>query len=87
MALAVQEVLSLWREAERLLDDLPDAAPERKIISAEVVNLKRTYRSLTTRPDVTAEVLAESRETIDAAQQTLDAASRRIGRSERRDRV
>ena len=78
MALEVEEVLSLWREAERLLDGMPANAPDRKIVSAEVVNLKRIYRRLTADSDATAEILGASHMALESAQSKLDAARRRL---------
>jgi len=80
MALEIEEVLALWREAERVLQQLPRGAPERKLVSAEVVNLRRTYRRLTAESRATAETLAESRVTIESAQVTLERARERFER-------
>ena len=80
MALEVQEVLYLWREAERVLDQLPPGAPERTLVSAEVVILKRTYKRLTAESDATATTVADSRATIEAAQENLARARQRIAR-------
>lgn len=79
MALAVEEVLSLWREAERLLDVLPLDAPERKDIAADVADLKRIYNRLTLDNDATGKILASSRETLSVAREALDAAKRGVG--------
>jgi hypothetical protein len=78
MALEVEEVLSLWREAERLLDGMPANAPDRTIVSAEVVNLKRIYRRLTADSDATAEILSASHMALESAQATLDSTRRRL---------
>ena len=78
MALEVEEVLSLWREAERLLDGMPVNAPDRTIVSAEVVNLKRIYRRLTADSDATAEILSASHMALESAQATLDSTRRRL---------
>ena len=78
MALAIEEVLSLWREAERLLEVLPADAPEHKVVSAEVVNLKRIYKRLTAESDATAEVLAASHSVLASAHETLAAAMLRL---------
>ena len=80
MALEVQEVLYLWREAERVLDQLPPGAPERTLVSAEVVNLRRTYKRLTAESDATATTVADSRTTIESAQRNLAKARERIVR-------
>jgi flagellar biosynthesis chaperone FliJ len=71
MALAVEELLSLWREAERVLERLPADDPKRVVVSAEVVNLRRMYRRLTEERDLTAVTIAESRLTLDEAHRVL----------------
>jgi hypothetical protein len=71
MALQIEEVLSLWREAERLLNELPPEAPERKRVSAEVVSLRRMYRRLTEESDVTAHMIGAAHDTIISAKATL----------------
>ncbi|MFL5726372.1 MAG: hypothetical protein ACJ765_00985 [Chloroflexota bacterium] len=71
MALPIEDVLSLWREAERVLEELPADAPERRVVSAELVNLKRIYKRLTSESDATAETLGQSRVSIEAAHATL----------------
>jgi len=76
MALEVEEVLSLWREAERLLDGLPADAPERGVVSAQVVSLKQIYSRLTAGSDATDDVLADSHSAVVSAQTTLEAAKR-----------
>ena len=78
MALEVEEVLSLWREAERLLDGLPADAPERGVVSAQVVNLKQIYSRLTAGSDARDDVLADSHSAVVSAQTTLEAAKRRL---------
>jgi hypothetical protein len=78
MALEVEELLSLWREAERVLDQLPPDVPERTLVGAEVVNLRRMYRRLTAEGVATSESLRESRSTIATAQRTLSEARRRL---------
>jgi hypothetical protein len=47
VAVEVEELLAVWREAERVLEMLPSAAPDRVLVEAEIVDLKRTYRRLT----------------------------------------
>ncbi|HEX5015392.1 MAG TPA: hypothetical protein VFV72_14690 [Candidatus Limnocylindrales bacterium] len=47
MAAEFEEVLAMWRDAERVLDALPDEAPERPIILIQVARLRRYYARLT----------------------------------------
>ncbi|HEX5013669.1 MAG TPA: hypothetical protein VFV72_05845 [Candidatus Limnocylindrales bacterium] len=74
MALEVEEILSLWREGERLLEELADDAPQRRLVAAEVVELKRIYRRLTNESDVTAHILVQSREAIATAHDAVASA-------------
>jgi hypothetical protein len=48
MALRVEEVLSVWRDAERVLNDMPASAPERPSILRQVARLRRYHARLTT---------------------------------------
>jgi hypothetical protein len=74
MALQIEEVLSLWREAERLLDELPAEAPEREVVSAEVVRLRRMYKRLTDESDVSAHMIGAAQDTMAKAKSTFDQA-------------
>ena len=47
MAAEIEEVLAVWRAAERALDTLPDEAPERPVIQIQVARLRRYYARLT----------------------------------------
>jgi hypothetical protein len=79
MAVLVEEVLQVWREAERVLDRLPEATPERKLLQVEVFQLRSIHRRLTdTRIEQTAQLIASSRDTIGAARATLALARRRL---------
>ena len=48
MALSVDELLLVWRDAERVLNDLPASAPERPRILRQVARLRRYHARLTT---------------------------------------
>jgi hypothetical protein len=78
MALPIEEVLRVWRELERLEVELPDDAPERRVISAEIVQMKRLYRSLVDNREATAERLRSSRDTLDQAQALIRDARGRL---------
>lgn len=71
MALRVDEVLAVWREAERVLDDLPPGDPERRLISAHVVEIRSIYRRLTDAMDTSYEGLGSSRDQLESATATL----------------
>ncbi len=47
MALSVDELLLVWRDAERVLNDLPASAPERPRILRQVARLRRYHARLT----------------------------------------
>jgi hypothetical protein len=68
---AIAEALAIWREAERLLDRLPEDHPERKVIQFELIQARATYRRLT-------EVTTVSRDTIDTSLETLQRAWEKI---------
>jgi hypothetical protein len=50
MALPVEDVLALWREAERIRDDLPTAHPDRARLDRDIRELRGLYDMLTSRP-------------------------------------
>ncbi|HEX5013667.1 MAG TPA: hypothetical protein VFV72_05835 [Candidatus Limnocylindrales bacterium] len=79
MALETEEVLALWREAERILEQLPPGAPERKLVGAEVVKLRRIFKRLTNQRAARSATLPESRSTIESAELTLARARERLG--------
>ncbi|HEV7810554.1 MAG TPA: hypothetical protein VGO64_08140 [Candidatus Limnocylindrales bacterium] len=71
MALRVEEVLALWREAERVLDGLPVGDPERTHLNAEIVEIREIYARLTEAVDSTWTGLGSSREQMASASETL----------------
>ena len=90
MAVSVDEVLAVWRAAERALADLPPDSPERPVVQLQVIRLQRIYARLTTlSAPATWNVLESTRETIDEAKRVLADADERIatpfalGRTER----
>jgi hypothetical protein len=80
MSVPVDEVLSLWRELERVRDQLPAAAIERERVVAQIVAVSGVYRRLEAQPLATARTLRECRETIDLAFAVLAAADKRLRR-------
>jgi hypothetical protein len=79
MALRVEEVLALWREAERVLDDLPEVDPDRRIVSADVAALRRMYRLMTDTATGTDATLAQSAEVIEESRAILRRVRARLG--------
>lgn len=47
MSKAVEEVLSAWRDAERVLEVLPQVGRDHEDVAIAVARLRVTYRSLT----------------------------------------
>jgi hypothetical protein len=82
MPTAIEEVLSAWRDAERLLESLPPLHPDRETVSVMVARLQETYRTLAvlgadTAMTITASVrtVAEARSLLRQVRQTGDGAS------------
>jgi hypothetical protein len=75
---AIAEALAIWREAERLLEELPENHPERKVIQFELVQARAVYRSLTTRQALSRDVIDGSRDTLQQAWKTLERSRDRI---------
>jgi hypothetical protein len=46
MSTAVEEVLSAWREAERLLESLPPVDPDHETVKMTVARLRDTYQTM-----------------------------------------
>jgi len=78
MSLAVAEVLGLWREAERLLESIPEQSPDRALVEEEVDRLHDLYQRLTgthVPPDLAVQI---STDTVRDAMETLNAAKVRL---------
>jgi hypothetical protein len=54
----VEELLSVWRDAERLLDTLPPMSPDYEAVRDAVVELRSAYQTVTGGRPVTDEALA-----------------------------
>jgi hypothetical protein len=79
MALEIEEVQAVWREAERALEVLPPDAPERPVILMQVARLRRSYIRLTHGAGPASWQLIEStREAIDQTKRALAEARSRI---------
>jgi hypothetical protein len=79
LARALDEVLAVWREGERLLEELPADSPDRRPVQIQVYQLRRIYRRLTdTKIPQTAEHIATSREAVERARATLARAQARL---------
>ena len=83
VARALDEVLAVWREAERVLEALPGDSPERRPVQLEVYRLRRMYRRLTdAKTSRSEEHLAQSLETLERARGTLARANERLAASQ-----
>ncbi len=71
--------LATWREAERLLDELPPLSPDRESVALALSLSRDTYRSLTATSHATAEQLALAQRRLAAARRTLRRTQSRIG--------
>jgi len=82
VAVLIEELLQVWREAERILEQLPDTTPERTILQVEVGQLRSMHRRLTDRRiEPTAHMVAASHDTIESARRTIERAKERLERS------
>ena len=62
---SVEEVLAAWRDAERLLGDLPPIGTDHESVARVVVSLRTTYARITDESIRTSPiVIAETRQTI-----------------------
>ncbi len=71
MMTLIQDTLTLWRDAERVLDRLPPASRDHQTVELLVVELRDTYTRLTTARDWSPSDLATSREALEAARDLL----------------
>ena len=65
MSKAVEEVLSAWRDAERVLDVLPPIGRDHEDVALAVARLRATYRSLTGGSQATHAAIAASHMTVE----------------------
>ena len=54
----VEELLSVWRDAERLLDTLPPMSPDYEAVRAAVVEVRSAYQTITSGRPITDDALA-----------------------------
>ncbi len=69
----VAEALEVWREAERLLEELPPLSPDHETVAVIAAESRDLYQRLTNDADLTANVLARSHQRIGEAQALLRA--------------
>ena len=86
MAVLIEELLEVWREAERVAEELPPATPERAQLETQLAELRAIHQRLTQRDiERTAQVIAASQDTIDCARRTIERAHERLERGEAPD--
>ncbi len=78
MTLAIEEVLAVWRDAERVRDALPPTHPSRAAIDAEIRRLRAMYARMTDLASSTGNDLAASSQQIASAMATLDRVRSRL---------
>ncbi|MFL5725286.1 MAG: hypothetical protein ACJ76W_00770 [Chloroflexota bacterium] len=79
MAVRVEEVLAVWRAAERALNELPDEAPELPLIRLQVARLRRCHGRLTDENiPTTWQLLTSTHEAISDTRRILAEARGRI---------
>jgi len=91
MALRVEDVLVVWRDAERVLNDLPASAPERPRILRQVARLRRYHARLTTEVapaswhllSTTHDAMTETRRLLGEARSRIDAPPAPMDRTHR----
>jgi hypothetical protein len=81
MALPIEDVLALWREADRVLDELPPDAADRSRVQAELDSLRTLYARLTDGTTLSTEKLAVSKAAIERSQRVIAQARARIERA------
>jgi hypothetical protein len=74
----IVDTLKTWREAERLLQDLPPVDPDHETVRLLVIQLRTMYASLSESRDPTSDVIERGRAQIDDARALL----RRVRRTE-----
>jgi hypothetical protein len=79
MTLAIEEVLAVWRDAERIRDGLPAAHPGRAALDAEIVELRAIYARLTDLIASSNQDLRVSADQIASAMETLERVRGRLG--------
>ena len=67
----VEELLSVWRDAERLLETLPPRSPDYEAVRDAVVGVRSAYQTVTGGRPVTEEALATVTATVRDAERLL----------------
>jgi hypothetical protein len=67
----IVDTLKVWREAERVLQNMPPAHPDHETVRRLVIELRAMYADLSETPAAAAEIVAQGRARIDAARAQL----------------
>jgi hypothetical protein len=80
MSVDIDEVLTVWRDSVRALDELPEDAPERALIEIRAARLEESYSRLTSDVAPTSwDLLDTTHHTIAETKELLAQARSRIG--------
>jgi len=66
-----EEVLSTWREAERLLATLPPLSPDEDAVRLAILTMRECYKELTREQPPRPIAISRGRATVDRAQVLL----------------
>ena len=78
MTLAIEEVLAVWRDAERVRDTLPADHPRRAAIDVDIAQLRAIYARMTSLIASSNQDLRLSAAQIDSARETLERVRTRL---------
>jgi hypothetical protein len=78
----IEDVLSTWREAERLLATLPPLSPDEEAIRLAILTLRECYQVMTRDQPPRPIAVARSRDTVERAQVLLAEIRVRTGASQ-----
>jgi hypothetical protein len=71
MSKAVEEVLSAWRDAERVLESLPESGRDHEDVAMAVTRLRAAYKSLTDGSDASFSSIRASHLSVEDTRELL----------------
>jgi transcription initiation factor TFIIIB Brf1 subunit/transcription initiation factor TFIIB len=80
MATLLHETLDLWREAERLLDDLPAVSADHETVAMLVTELRATYTRLSDADAASSAAIVSGLDTTASARELLEHVRERLAR-------
>ncbi|MFL5686033.1 MAG: hypothetical protein ACJ77D_08270 [Chloroflexota bacterium] len=79
----VEETLETWRDAERLLEQLPPVHPDHESVALAVSSLRETYQNLTAgASERTPAVVTHSRASIERTRELLERIHAKLDRTD-----